>query len=185
MVARWKVVHEFVLLFLVLVLSGVIASCSPTVYPVGPPETYKGPLAERPALQQGDYWVYERGNLTRVKTTALPNNVGFPLWIGKAWNYEGQATRVGQSPTGATPRIPTRIDCRATAFKQVTVAAGAFDAFECECQCTIASAGYYESGCDTWTIWYSPEVKNIIRIKTVSSATSAELVEYKASPRQH
>ena len=181
MVARLQVVHELALLFLVLLLNGFIVSCTPAIPLVTPPETYKGPVAESPALQQGDYWVYQRGNLTKVKTTALPANVGFPLWIGKTWSYEGQATRIGQSPTGATPRIPTRIDCHVTAFKQMTVAAGIFEAFECECQCTVPSAGAYETGCNTWTIWYAPEVKNIIRTKTVSSATSAELVEYKAS----
>jgi hypothetical protein len=117
-------------------------------------------------VQRGDYWVYQLGNLTRVKATTLAADVGFPLWLGKVWSYEGQATRVGQSPTGATPRLLTRIDCRVTVFNRVTVAAGTFDAFECECQCTILSAGYYESGCDTWTIWYAPAVKNIIRTKT-------------------
>jgi len=37
----------------------------------------------------------------------------------------------------------------------------------------------FETGCDTWTRWYVPEVKNIILIKTRSSETSAKLVEYK------
>jgi hypothetical protein len=180
MVARLKVVCEL-LLFLALVLNGFIASCTPVIDAITPPETYKGPLAERPVLQPGEYWIYQRANLTRVKTTALPSNVGFPLWIGKTWTYEGQAIRVGQSPTGSTPRIPTRIDCHVTGFKQVRVAAGNFGAFECECQCTIPSAGIYETGCDTWTLWYAPEVKNIILIKTPSSQTSAELVGYKAS----
>ena len=83
MVARLKVVCAL-LLFLALVLNEFVASCTPVIDAITPPETYKGPLAERPVLQPGEYWIYQRANLTRVKTTAFPTNVGFPLWIGKA-----------------------------------------------------------------------------------------------------
>ena len=100
MAVRLKVMCEVTLLLLVLLLNGLIASCSPAVDSIKPAETYKGPFAERPIVQQGEYWVYQLGNLRRVKTTTLPADVGFPLWLGKAWSYEGQATRVGQSPTG-------------------------------------------------------------------------------------
>jgi hypothetical protein len=65
----------------------------------------------------------------------------------------------------------TLLDCRVIVFNRITVVAGNFDAFECECQCTILSAGYYESGCDAWTIWYAPAVKNIINKKATSHLT--------------
>ena len=162
-------------LFVCVLLSG----CTPNLPPVTPPENYKGPVAERPLLQQGYYWVYQRPNLTRTKTTALMANIGFPLWIGKTWNYEGQAIRVGQSENTMTPRLTTRVDCYATAFKPVTVAAGTFDAFECDCVCSH-TAQLYEPGCGTWKFWYAPTVGNVLSTATGSTDTSMELVEFKA-----
>jgi hypothetical protein len=129
---------------------------------------------------EGGFLRLSVGYSTRTKTTALATNVEFPLWIGRTWSYEGEAVRVGQSPTTITPRIPTRIDCHVTAFRQLSVAAGTFESFECECQCTHQSA-HYEPGCGEWTIWYAPAVKQIIRTKTGSTAATAELIEYRAS----
>lgn len=163
-----------------LTLSGLISSCTPAIPLATPPKSYKGPIAERRIQEKGDYWVYQLGNSTSTKTTALATNVEFPLWIGRIWSYEGEAVRVGQSPTTMTPRIPTRIDCHVTAFRQLSVATGTFESFECECQCTHQSA-HYEPGCGEWTIWYAPAVKQIIRTKTGSTATTAELIEYRAS----
>src|SRR3974390_216686 len=88
------------------------------------------PIAEHPVLQQGDYWVYQRGNLTKTKTTTLRTNMGFPLWIGKTWSYEGQGLPRGSNPaTSKENRAPTRVDCEAVAFNQVSVVAGTFAAF--------------------------------------------------------
>ena len=164
-----------------LTLSGMISNCTSAIPLATPPESYKGPLAQRPVLQKGDYWVFQRGNSAKTKTTALASHVEFPLWVGRTWSYEGQAVRLGQSPTTMTPRISTRIDCRVTAFRQLSVVAGTFESFECEYQCTHQSA-HYEPGCGEWTIWYAPAAKQVIRTKTASTATTMELIEYRAAP---
>jgi hypothetical protein len=166
----------------ILFVYGVFASCAPTMSLVRPPESYKGPIAEKPVFLQGDYWVFERGNLAKIRSTALATNIEFPLWVGETWRYDGEALRAGQPATSKAPRFPTRIDCYVTAFKQVTVTAGTFDAFECECRCELIAAGRYEPGCGEWTIWYAPEAKNLIRTRTGSTETSVELIEYRASP---
>ena len=169
------------LLIAKLLVFALMLGCAPVVSPIRPPEPYKGPIAEQPSLTAGDYWVYERANATRVKTAALAAKIGFPLWIGKTWSYESEALLRGQSPeTSKRLRAPTRIDCQTAGFKQITVTAGTFAAFECECQCTVLS-GSYDSSCGQWTIWYAPEVKNIIKLKTESTATTMEFVEYKSS----
>lgn len=180
---RCGTTYEAALLCLVLLVNVLILSCAPTVLPPPtPPENYKGPIAEHPILQQGDYWVYELGNLTRVKTTALATNIGFPLWIGKTWSYEGQGLPIGQmSPTSKRFRVPTQIDCNVVAFNQVALALGSFAAFECECRCTVTGSPGNDPWCGDWKIWYAPEVKNIIRRKTDSTETSLELVQYRAS----
>src|ERR1043166_5758173 len=66
-----------------LLLYGLIFGCAPTIPPVTPPESYKGPVAEQPVVRPGEYWVYQTGSLNKGKTTALPANLGFPLWLGK------------------------------------------------------------------------------------------------------
>lgn len=159
-------------------------SCSITPYSSTRPENYSGPVAERPEIQKGDYWIYQRGNLTKSKSTSLPSNIEFPLWMGKKWSYGGFAVRRGQPSTNPA-RVTTNIDCYVLGYKQVTVAAGTFWAFECQCECNAIAAPYYEPGCGEWTTWYAPEVKNVIRIKAESTDRTAELLEYKLAPRKN
>jgi len=64
------------------------------------------------------------------------------------------------------------------------VPAGSFGAFQCECQChVVGGEGIYQEGCGMWTIWYTPELKNVVKMKTDSTESSFELVEYKVSGR--
>ena len=179
MAFRRRIASGFSLISLVFLSHGFVTSCATQPPPTTPPENYKGPVAERPIIQQGDYWVYERGNLTRAKSGALAANIGFPLWVGKQWSYEGGAVRAGQ-PATSPSRIRTTMDCHVVAFNQITVTAGAFGAYECECRCTHLDPGY-EPGCGQWTIWYAPDVKNVIKIKTGSTESSMELIEYRAA----
>ena len=180
MISRPSVIGQIYLWLRILLLPSIVCSCAPTVSPITPPESYKGPIAQQPVRLQGDYWVYQSGNLTRQKTTGLLGNIGFPLWIGKSWSYESEAILRGQPATTKANRTPTRIICTALGFKGIAVTAGTFDAFECECQCTVLSSSY-DSSCGQWTLWYSPVVKNVVKLQTESTATSQELVEYKAA----
>jgi hypothetical protein len=169
-----------------LLCLGVALSCSPTILPSTPPENYQGPVAEAPALQTGDYWVYERGNAQKVKAGAgtVMHNMGFPLWIGKTWVYDIGAHRAGLPPSATQSKIPGWVECSVLSFNQVQVQGGQFGAFICECQCRIlGGGGFYQEGCGTSTIWYAPDVKNIVKMKTDSTATSFELVEYRLSGR--
>ncbi len=165
-----------------LLCLGVVLSCSPTNLPSTRPENYKGPVAERPVLQRGDYWVYQRGNATRGKSTALAANIEFPLWIGKTWSYEGASLLIGQSDaTSKASRVPVRTECSVSAFNQVTVAAGTFGAFEGQCSCALIAN--QDRDCGERTIWYAPDVKNIVRMKTENTASSFELVEFRLADR--
>jgi hypothetical protein len=165
-----------------LLCLSVALSHSPTTLASTPPENYKGPVAEPPVLQRGDYWVYQRGNATTVKSTARVTNIEFPLWIGKTWSYDGESLPIGRSdPTSKASRIPVRTECSVTAFKQVTVAAGTFGAFECQCSCAVIANK--DRGCGESTIWYAPDVKNIVIRRTESTASSFELVEFRLADR--
>lgn len=180
MTSRRRIASWFSLLFLMAIGQGFVTSCATHPPPTTPPESYKGPLAERPILQQGNYWLYQRGNTTKAKTTALVGNLGFPLWIGKRWSYETEMVHTGLPSSVKTNRMPAQWDCQVAGFESVTVAAGTFQAFECRCGCTHLMPGY-EPGCGLQTIWYAPEVRNIIQIKTGSTESSMELIEYRAS----
>ena len=136
-----------------LVLLTFGPSWAATTPPERPRENYKGPIAERPMVQRGDYWVYERGNLTKAKSTVLPPNIGFPLWIGKTWNYESEARTSNQPPTATASPMRAQIDCSVTRFDQVAVKAGTFGAFQCECQCQLLTGvGFYQDGCGSVTV---------------------------------
>jgi hypothetical protein len=157
--------------------------CAPTLLPQRPPENYQGRIAEGPILQSEDYWIYRRPDGSRIKLGAgtLLDKVEFPLWVGRVWTYQSTAPGSGQPVTGH--RTPVEIECEAAAFRSVTVAAGNFEAFECKCRCTVRVTGVYDPSCGEWTVWYAPQAKNIVKIKTESTATSAELLEYKVSDK--
>jgi hypothetical protein len=126
--------------------------------------------------------VYQRANLEKIGSNTLFPNIEFPLWVGKSCMYEAEALRAGQPQTSKAGRARVRIQCYARAFTEVTVAAGTFGAFECECQCELTNIGRYEPGCGSWTLWYAPSAKNMVKTKTESTATSFELLEYRVSP---
>jgi hypothetical protein len=175
---------RFVCLLFVLLQSALGASCATTINQSMPPETYKGPLATQPLIESGDYWIYELGNSTKAKSARLFSDLHFPLWIGKTWRYEIGAHRPRQLPTSTDSRIPAWVECYVIAFNDVQVPAGSFGAFQCECQCHLfGGEGIYQEGCGVWTIWYVPEVKNVVKRKTESTLSSFELVDYKMSER--
>ncbi len=167
---------------MLFVLCGFTQSCAPRLLSERPPENYQGPVVEGPVLQSEDYWIYRRADGDRVKVGAgnLLAKVEFPLWIGRIWKFPSTASLMGQPV--ASHRIATEVECEAVAFRLITVPAGTFEAFECQCRCTVIG-GPYDPWCGDWTIWYAPQVKNIARMKTEGTASSFDLVEYKLSER--
>jgi hypothetical protein len=121
-----------------------------------------------------------RGNSTRLKATVLLPNIQFPLWLGKTWSYDVGLLERGQAADSKAFRGAARIECRVVGFNAATVTAGTFDAFQCECQCRVL-AGEYRPGCGQSTFWYAPQVRNIIRTATESTASSLDLVEFRAA----
>ena len=169
---------------LLLISTIIVGSCATTMNQSTPPKNYRGPIAAQPVIQQGDYWIYERGDSTRVKATSLIFNLQFPLWLGKTWRYESGARRPNQPPTSTASPTPAWVECYVSGFRAVTVPAGSFGAFQCECQCHIVGGeAFYQEGCGEFTIWYVPEVKNVVKTKTQSTATSFELLGHKVSDK--
>jgi hypothetical protein len=165
---------------LILLLHEFLTSCTPAVSRAFPPQNYTGPMAEQPVLQKGDYWIYQAGNAARAKSTGLYPNLRFPLWVGKTWGYETEVRRANLPPSSTGSPLRGQVDCAVKAVDKLTVKAGTFETFRCECDCELLIVeGQYQSGCGTWTIWYAPEVKNVIQTKTASTSSSMELIEYK------
>jgi lipoprotein NlpI len=147
--------------------------------PQKPAENYQGPIAEVPLHHAGDYWNYQRadGTTVRFESKKLAFNVEFPLWVGKIWKYRTGALPGGQPQTSKAHRVSVDITCEVTSFKPIAVEAGIFDAFECRCECDVVS-GRYERYCGEWTVWYAPQVKNVLKVKTQSTAGMFELADY-------
>ncbi len=89
----------------------ILCACAATANQPAPPQNYQGPMASEPVIRTGDYWIYERGDSTRTKSTGMFTNLSFPLWVGKAWRYDTAARRPNQPPN--TPaEIPAWVDLR-------------------------------------------------------------------------
>lgn len=104
-------------------------------------------------------------------------NIGFPLWIGKNWSFEGEALPAGQPVESKAHRVPTQISCAVIGFEEVKVLAGTFKAFECECECKVLGHGY-EPYCGDWKFWYAPDVKNVVKQHGESTQSTFELTDY-------
>ena len=181
--STWKSPSDCICYWFILILiNSFVASCAPAVAPVTPPASYTGPVAEQALSQDGDFWIYESTNQIRSKTNQLIEPLGFPLWIGKTWTYDGSALLMGQPATSKANRTPTRIECSTVSFADITVPAGTFKAFECECKCSILSL-QYEPSCGEWKLWYAPDVKNIVKRQTENTQSSVELIDYRGRPR--
>jgi hypothetical protein len=177
-----KIIHQSGLCLLILLLNESLTSCTPANHRALPPESYNGPTAEQPLFQKGDFWIYEAGNAARSKSTGLYPNLNFPLWIGKTWSYETEVRRAYLPPSSMGSPLRGQVDCAVKAVEKLTVRAGTFEAFRCECDCELLiGEGQYQSGCGTWTMWYAPDVKNVIQTKTASTSSSVELIQYKIS----
>jgi len=169
----------------ILLLSGLVGNCAPSFSPSMPPPNYTGPKAEGPIQKAGNHWVYENAHGRRFTAGAgdLLGELRFPLWVGKSWGFEGGAYEESVDTT-KTRRAPlaTDVTCEVLSFKQITVIAGNFGAFECQCICELSPVPTdYESFCGKWTLWYAPEVKNIISMDSEGSEGSFQLMQYQIS----
>ncbi|HEY2986962.1 MAG TPA: tetratricopeptide repeat protein, partial [Candidatus Binatia bacterium] len=177
----FAVIRTFVL------MDSLIYSCAATLPPsTKPPENYQGALAEVPVHQQEDYWIYQEadGRTLKVRARSYPMTVDFPLWIGRSWSYSRDSLSRGRTGPSNASRTPVETTCEVMAFRPINVAAGTFEAFECNCKCRVSgSSTIYDPECGQYTIWYAPAVKNIIQARGESTATALDLVEYKVGDK--
>ena len=162
----------------IVILCALVGSCAPRLSPPLPPADYKGPIAEQPIEDSGYSWVYESAHGRRGTRRNLYGNYGFPLWVGKSWSYEVKLVDAGINPTTKPRSLGIGyVTCEVLGFKQITVTAGKFGAFQCQCKCEVHDPDVYPS-CGDWTLWYAPEVKNTIRRDHEASDRNWELVDW-------
>jgi lipoprotein NlpI len=164
-----------------VLLGSLIYSCGATLPPsTKPPENYKGVVAESPAHETEDYWIYQRadGSTMKVRARSYPMTIDFPLWVGRTWSYSRYSLTLGQSGPSNATRVPVEATCEVAALKSINVPAGTFEAFECNCTCKVP-VDFFHRGCGWWTLWYAPAIKNVIQVRGDSTASALDLVEYK------
>jgi len=129
----------------------------------------------------GDYTMYvtaENGNPVRTlnarhETVAqfVPYypDTSFPLFVGKKWTgkYNGQE--------GSFIKWSGELDCAATAFEPVQVAAGKYEAYRIECSDKWDAGIIFMHGIKKSTRWYAPSVNMIIKSVNADSKWNYEL----------
>ncbi|MDA8339178.1 MAG: hypothetical protein M0Z70_07755 [Nitrospiraceae bacterium] len=102
----------------------------------------------------------------------------FPLWIGKKWSYTFTTTKLAEHG-GAGELADRDSDVKVVSYEQIKVPAGTFWAFKIEehrvtrgARGPKARLGYNS------TVWYSPEVKNIIKVEEDKEVYNRDLIKY-------
>jgi hypothetical protein len=107
-----------------------------------------------------------------------------PLYVGKKWSK-----MVSGQDTGGVP-LNYLHEFRVQSFENITVPAGTFKAFKIEFSRNALERG---SSIARWHIWYSPDVKTIVKRRYVStveasgwniSAQDFELISFKLGNKQ-
>ena len=100
----------------------------------------------------------------------------FPLYVGKKWSKILQVALTDTKQEGYLYTF------QVMSFEKIIVRAGAFKAFKIECERNMISSGNTAIS----HVWYSPEVKNIVKFKFATSsgnrrirARDYELATYK------
>ena len=96
---------------------------------------------------------------TVVKFTPFFPELSFPLFVGRKWSskYSGQEGIV---------KWTGDMSCEATAFEEIKVAAGKFDAFRIECLNKWDSGIVFIHGTRKSTHWYAPAVH--LKVKSIN-----------------
>lgn len=103
--------------------------------------------------------------------------LSFPLWVGKKWSYSYRSIKIIEAGKPYSDMIDS--DVKVIAYEQVTVPAGTYGAFKIEevrrprsAKGPQARLGYHV------TVWYSPEVKAVIKRVEDDDSKNTELTKY-------
>lgn len=127
-----------------------------------------------------DKLIYVDANLNVLRATTLKGDVlvefkpqyqalEFPLFVGKKWSsrYSGFRADKGR-------KWDSRLECEATAYEPVRVAAGNFDAFRIEC-IDNWEFGLIFSGKKQSTRWYAPAIGAVVKYASEDKEWNYEL----------
>jgi hypothetical protein len=106
----------------------------------------------------------------------------FPLWVGNKWSYEFRNIKSIYSKKakkfGGTGELADwESDVKVVAYEQVKVPAGTFWAFKIKEVRRARGSKRLQLGYHI-TTWYSPEVKNFIKIEEEQEVWNRELIRY-------
>ena len=150
----------------------------------------KGAVASTLFNRNFNRLVIERGGRKAIADPYYPM-YSFPLKMGKTWEQKVTITGTAQS----NPKRDVTLTGKVLGWEQVTVPAGTFNALKIEVsgpyhQQAFKTRQRWYDGWQTDTLWYVPEVKNVVKRTYVDIITNHgpranevhELLEYKLSP---
>ena len=110
--------------------------------------------------------------------TPYRGQFSFPLWVGKKWSYSfSSSKKVNRAGSGELVAIDANV--KVVSYEQVKVPAGTFWAFKIEETRHIRGAKRGRAQFDTdITVWYSPEIKFVIKLEHDNEANNRELLRY-------
>lgn len=117
--------------------------------------------------------VFEKGSPEVVKP--YRGALSFPLWVGKEWRYSfSAAMREKKGMPGEKAEFESSV--KVEGYEEVTVPAGTFGAFKIkEVRRNVKkklAVGKHR------TVWYSPDVKRVVKTEEGNKAYNRELTMY-------
>lgn len=117
--------------------------------------------------------LFELGGTEEVKP--YRGALSFPLWVGKKWSYSFTTSkREKKVMPGVLAEFEAKV--KVEGYEQVTVPAGTFSAFKIkEVRRNVKkkkALGKHR------TVWYSPDVKRVVKTEEENKAFNRELIKY-------
>lgn len=122
--------------------------------------------------------IFNKKGELKEEFTPYKGSFRFPLFVGKKWSYTYSTTK--HEKKGQPGILDDYIsDVKVVSYEQIKVPAGTFWAFRIE-------EGRYKwevkkrpkRGISERTVWYSPEVKNVVKAEELTEAYNLELTKY-------
>jgi hypothetical protein len=122
--------------------------------------------------------IFNKEGELKEEFTPYKGSFRFPLFVGKKWNYAYSTTKHEKK---GQPGIleDYNVDVKVVSYEQIKLPAGTFWAFKIEeSKLKWGVKPKPKRVFKHRTVWYSPEVKNVVKVEEQTEAHNLELTKY-------